>query len=191
MKRAIVLILLFCRAHLNDVFALRTAPVSNVCFVQNEVDLHGAANNPWCKRIELTEDINLSTRVWIASKELIVDGKGHFVHGQKATQCLNITSSSTVALVNVTMRGCSSGGPGGAIYVRDSDLNMRKCEFVDNSSLEDGGAVCAQNGLLSASECSFLQNEARDGGAIFAHNTKVHLTLCDFRSNTPNDITNG
>jgi predicted outer membrane repeat protein len=121
---------------------------------------------------------------------LIIEGRGHFVHGERATQCLKITSLSTVTLMNVTVSGCCAAGPGGAIYLEDSEIRMRTCEFTDNSSTEDGGAVWAQNGQLSAFKCTFLRNDARDGGAVYAIDTKVGFTLCEFGSNAPNDVTN-
>jgi hypothetical protein len=76
---------------------------------------------------------------------------------------------------------------GGALYF-DSNTNARfeSCQFVDNYSTDDGGAVFGFNGSPSFTNCLFANNEAPSlAGAIFSYgsNHAPRLVNCTITGN--------
>lgn len=87
---------------------------------------------------------------------------------------------------------------GGAIFMYNSEMNLRYCHF-DNNNASRGGAIYSQNSNLSFNFCDFSNNEATDQGAgmYFANNNNsttdqiLMVSNCSFYGNLCNETTAG
>lgn len=73
---------------------------------------------------------------------------------------------------NPVITETKSGGAGGAIFVsKNSNVEIKNCEFNENVSAAMGGAIVSnEGGHLDVSGCTFTSNHAGgDGGAISAY----------------------
>ncbi len=73
----------------------------------------------------------------------------------------------------------ASDWDGGAVQVYGGHLLATDCDFIDNTTGMDGGAIACGGADISGTR--FIANTARDGGAIAA--SDITLTDCDFREN--------
>ena len=73
---------------------------------------------------------------------------------------------------------------GGAVYISEGSITLERCRFEQNSSDGSGGAVHVTGDdpvILRA--CSFRANTADSGGAVCAEETLLTLRDCDFTGN--------
>ncbi|RAP54711.1 MAG: hypothetical protein BZ137_00740 [Methanosphaera sp. rholeuAM130] len=86
---------------------------------------------------------------------------------------------------------------GGAIYSINSDVRLKDCSFIDNTSEDKGAAVChetyassdydeSSKSFLSCSNCDFDNNHSKMGGSVWT-NDYVSFEKCRFRRNFSQD----
>lgn len=74
---------------------------------------------------------------------------------------------------------------GGAISQRESGvLTLRECDFRQNSTATEGGAVVFNGVKIVAQGCSFVENTAKYGAAIFDYGFVGEYSECLFDTNT-------
>lgn len=84
----------------------------------------------------------------------------------------------------------NTGGYGGAIYVQDATLEVRRSGFTGNTApaLSNapslGGAVAVLAGSASLEGCAFDGNHAKGGGALYGSAAAWALRDCDFVNNS-------
>jgi|GEM_PF-3553566 len=88
---------------------------------------------------------------------------------------------------NIVNDDSDSGSPigfGGAIFSNTSDgLRILDCDFNDNTTDNNGGAVYLRNGMGLVDDCRFNGNVARSGAGIFVQNSDSLITQCSFMGN--------
>ena len=81
---------------------------------------------------------------------------------------------STIVLDNCTFSQ-NSAKYGGAINLKEGDLNIKDSLFINNHADYYGGAIACDNGEVSISNTKFVSNQAINdaGGAIYLINSKL------------------
>ena len=106
--------------------------------------------------------------------DLIIDGNGHTIDGADQSRIFIITGKN-ITLKNIIFKNGYShknydnplNQHGGAIKINhNSKITIKNCEFINNTSEEDGGAI-NNNGELTITESTLNNNTARYGGAIY------------------------
>ena len=100
------------------------------------------------------------------------------------------TTFGSVTATDCTFTGNTARVFGGAVYVREeaATIAVAGCAFTGNSTGEGrvgrGGAVCANSGSITATDCTFTGNVAAgQAGAVGAYTTAT-VTRCVFTANT-------
>ena len=171
-----------------------------------------AARNPKTNPTILSGKISSTTNstliVFIAGRNIhlegftISDGKvnGAAYGGGMALKHIEYNPSLAGASFITTVRNCkftgNHGNYGGAVYAEyayfpiNYSLNFENCEFVGNSSDNDGGAVYVNGGspLVQTKfiNCVFSQNNAglQGGGLAIDNLTFSEIINCTFSGNT-------
>ena len=83
---------------------------------------------------------------------------------------IQISSPDKVTIEGVRFTCAYYGGDqdytAGAVYIRNSDVDIKHCVFYNNKSVYYGaGALMAHGGLLYVADCIFKNNEAQSRGA--------------------------
>lgn len=96
---------------------------------------------------------------------------------------------SNVLITDTEFIGNETDQNGGALYSRDTELDLTRCVFTDNRCLTtifnpNGGAVFQSGGGgLDILECRFNTNHADFGGAVFCENAPVVCYYTTFIGN--------
>lgn len=79
----------------------------------------------------------------------------------------------------------SGEGQSGLLAIGDYDLTLEGLKISDTSSAQNGGAITAQGGNVTAKNVVFINNKTtQNGGAIATVSGNVSLDGCEFDSNT-------
>lgn len=148
----------------------------NICFEEYEIDFYEGG-------IELDED------------NLIIDGNGMTIDGANRARIFHITGKN-ITLKNIIFKNGYThknhdnplNNNGSALKIdRNGELIIENCEFVNNISEGDGGAI-HNKGELRIINASISNNTAKNGGAIY---NKGELTISNSEiSLNPNAIEN-
>ena len=142
------------------------------------------------EEIVLTEDVILEdfkdedykAGIEINADNLIIDGNGHTIDGDKKTPLLNVNASN-VTLKNIIFKNGCSEYSGGAI-INNGDLSVESCDFIDNFSEDYGGAIY-NNSKLHIRDSRFIENKSDYGGAIYMDSDSIlNLDGSIFKSNS-------
>jgi hypothetical protein len=79
-----------------------------------------------------------------------------------------------------------NGNDGGANRAADSDLTLRNCVVSGNRATDNGGAVAAGGGAVTAVNTIFANNSTTlyDGGALFLPDTRFRAINCRILNNS-------
>ena len=91
---------------------------------------------------------------------------------QRVGGAITASVNVTLDIQEATFAGNKAVSDSGAIDVQQAYLRITKCEFEDNESQRNGGAIaCALSTSLDIKETNFTRNKAvEEGGAIMASN---------------------
>ena len=71
-----------------------------------------------------------------------------------------------------------------SLIKNNEKLDMESCEFTNNSSKSDGGAISNDN-IMSLNNCRFIENTSQsNGGAIYCNKESMDMNNCEFKNNT-------
>lgn len=103
--------------------------------------------------------------------------------------------NDSVVITNSTFSN-NTGNTGGAIYSsynnwNDATLTVSHCTFINNTSINNGGAIydySINSPMSHFADCSFEGNSGKEGGAIYAqyHNARGDINVirqCSFDNN--------
>lgn len=164
------------------------------------------------ERIELTKDIiydyckddGLKNGITI-EKDMIIDGKGHFIDAKNSSALFNVKKSLT--LKNITIKNCYSQD--NAIIQNRGKLILENCRFQNNKTARDTSLI-DNNTHLKITACLFLNNftkkslinnkgkldlvksdfinsDSQTSGAVIHNINEITLSNCNFKSNKTND----
>ena len=90
------------------------------------------------------------------------------------------SSSRKLSIIDSQFRD-NDAGAGGALVVVRGHMIIEKSSFVDNSALDAGGAIYAENpDQLDIENSTFSGNSASEGGALMIGNgTLIHVTIAN------------
>lgn len=91
-----------------------------------------------------------------------------------------------ISFSSIVLRECrleqSTLGP--ALLCEYSNFKLFDCEFLGNGDItRDGGAINADNCIITAQGCTFMGNQARRGGGIRSYNSSLFINDCLFEGN--------
>lgn len=100
--------------------------------------------------------------------QLIVNDSSFIANFSSEGGAIGMMFTNWVTIYNSTFRRNRAAYQGGAISMNGGGtVNIRNSSFVDNFVRGDGGAISAFSGKVSASNSSFISNEAGKGGALY------------------------
>lgn len=89
------------------------------------------------------------------------------------------TVSDGASISDSYFSGCSVADNGGAVYVKDADLQISGTTFDSNSAVGKGGAVYSLSGDINAMGVTLSQNVSGSGEPIYSENGDVlMMTAC-------------
>ena len=148
--------------------------------------------NAGAKEITLNEDVildrseaeNYKRGIEINTDDLTIEGNCHAIDAIKKVPLLNVKASN-VTLKNISFKNGYCEYSGGAI-VNEGHLTIDGCEFIDNSSVDFGGAIYnAPNSKLLIKNSGFEDNRSDYGGAIYIDSgSTLNLEGSVLKSNT-------
>ena len=140
--------------------------------------------------IELKEDITLENYeidffeggIDIDNDNITIEGNNHIIDAKNRIRIFNILGNN-IKLKNITFKnGFLSNNfnehvtGGGAIkIIRDIDVTLENCRFINNHSEDDGGAI-ENNGILRCINNIFIGNFSRYYGGSIYNNNELHIS---------------
>lgn len=99
-------------------------------------------------------------------------------------------TGAALTLKGLTVINTSDAFSGGVVECEAAELTAVNCTFADNSVEQWGGVVCCQDAEATFEGCSFVSNVStkRRGGAVYAYDSAVSFTRCDFSANSGNAV---
>ena len=99
-------------------------------------------------------------------------------------------NNSHISIDSLILTNGYNGNPGGAIYARNTSLQLNSCQFINNTASHSGGAIyCgtisgAVPSAVAISQCLFSDNHSQNGGAIVIENCDTTIiTSSNFLQN--------
>lgn len=141
-------------------------------------------------KINLSQDIiyenDDNNKVIKVSKNLEIDGNGHYINGQTKAGIFEITGNAKVTLKNLILKNGKYDGGGAIKATGNSHVTVINCTFIDNKVDEaSGGAVKTEKGsTISIDGCVFKNNYANGyGGALYINGECSGIANTEFTSN--------
>lgn len=100
----------------------------------------------------------------------------------------NVGRTLAIRFENLIIRNGNTGSNGAGILSNGpATLTIVNCDFLQNVSNANGGAIYFRQGTLNISNSTFLANiTLANGGAIYLNTGTATITNCDFQLNTTN-----
>jgi len=101
----------------------------------------------------------------------------------------SVLGRDDVTIFNSTFSQNYASGRGGAIYLQNADIQLKRLYFGDNSTslvlqAGKGGAIYALDSDYILEEITFSGNRSSIAGAFYADNTNLDLRDCSFAGNS-------
>ncbi len=91
---------------------------------------------------------------------------------------------SKVRVEQMTFYNNTSGADGTVLMIRGkSEVSTQRCLFTGNMGRQGGVFNINSGGKLSIHECTFLHNSATDGGVVYAFDSTIKVSECEFVGN--------
>ena len=122
-------------------------------------------------KIKLTEQMDYLNGIPLDLDDIVIDGNGHTINGNKKAQIFNI-SGKNVTIKNLTLKNGLKRSGGIQLIYRDKDIKSR------------GGAIL-NNGEVNLINCKIINNFGRFGGGILNLGTMT-IKDCILKNNSSN-----
>lgn len=149
------------------------------------------------REINLENDITLGNNefrffeggIELDVDDLIINGNGKIIDGKNKTRIFNIMGKN-ITLKNIIFKNGSlktefenhTNGGGAIRIVKDGSLTLQDCQFIDNHSDDDGGAI-QNNGLLNSKNNRFNNNDSEFYGGAIINNGILNSQQDEFIQN--------
>ncbi len=145
--------------------------------------------------IALNNETNTKSNVYIANgiynindtiiinKNLTITGESQgntIISGGNQYQIFNITQESTVNVNNLTFT--LANATNGAAILNNGNLSITNATFLNNSAIENGGAIY-NTGTLNITSSSFINNSAIENGGAIINNGIITVNYNMFMNN--------
>lgn len=115
--------------------------------------------------------------------DITLDGKNHYLDGNKSSRILNLGHNVTIKNINFINGACFDDN-GGAVYISSSNCRIENCNFINNYAADSGGAVYVIYNKVVFHNCNFTENNAYHGGAVYFSGENSIMTNCNFVNNS-------
>jgi hypothetical protein len=142
-----------------------------------------AALDDTCRTVGIFPGNYEASHTWSSGEVALVglagDPSGVTLTPPADSRTFLVSGGAALTLENLTLSGASNpDGDGGAIFVSNADLTLRKVIAMLNSTAADGGAVAVTSGTLTLEDgCVLSSNTAGDDGGAVA---LVSSTFLDY-----------
>ena len=166
--------------------------IRNCVFRSNVADFYGGSilcqtAHPRIEDCTFTEN---SAGAWGAALYSMYDSIPQ-IHGCVFTNNASIENGGAIAggsgshtIIANSLFSSNGSGTGGAIYNNQSDCTIHECIFIDNTSLERGGAVSAKDGCsMKITSSAFQGNLSTEGGTFSVNSSDIEIVLCELTNN--------
>lgn len=102
-------------------------------------------------------------------KSITIIGKSAqhtIINAESCGRLFNVTSTSRLTLINVTLLNGFSSGNGGSIYCDGGEINIRNCIIKNSSAEKNGGVIYNNLGRLNIENSNFINNSAYEYGGV-------------------------
>lgn len=131
--------------------------------------------------------IALTSGELMVGKSMTIQGPASVpvvISGNNASRVFHIASNSITSISSLTIANGNSSGGGGIFNDFGCFLTLKNCAVLANVTPDNGGGL-ANNGSLTALNCTFSGNQAAlNGGGIYTYAGPVTLRNCTIVSNT-------
>jgi predicted outer membrane repeat protein len=125
----------------------------------------------------------------IDKSNITIEGNDHVIDACGKTRIFNVVGKD-ITIRNVIFKngfvsnkyGEHVTGGGAIKTVKDSSLTLENCQFIDNSSDNDGGAI-QNNGTLHSKNNQYLNNNSKYNGGSICNNNLLYTTNDTFNDN--------
>ncbi len=115
---------------------------------------------------EYVGDNNINITI---DKSITIIGKSTqhtIINAESCGRLFNVTSTSRLTLINVTLLNGFSSGNGGSIYCDGGEINIRNCIIKNSSAEKNGGVIYNNFGRLNIENSNFINNSAYEYGGV-------------------------
>ena len=129
---------------------------------------------------EKNRNINIEKSITIIGKST----KNTIIDGESCGRLFNLTSKSSLTLINITLMNGYSTENGGSIYCEGGEINIKNCILKNSKTTSDGGVIYNYMGALNIEDSLFINNTAfQYGGVLYTAGT-TSIKNSDFTENT-------
>ena len=167
----------------NDTWALITARVAIIyksTFVRNDAMVLRSPRSPSPRGPTLAVvnfsnfSENLQAIWWVGELHVNDSSFADNDNGWRLGGAIRLQGPGTIAYTSFDRNRAANGG---AIWVDDGALDLRRVQFHDNRAIKDGGAVGLAQGSVVSQYCTFARNAASHGGAVKLGTQGVQIAL--------------
>jgi protein-tyrosine-phosphatase len=123
--------------------------------------------------------------------DMIIDGHGHVIDANHLSRAFIITSGN-VTLKNIIFKNgkhfknhfLDDSGGGAILALPSSKVTIEDCQFVDNDSRQNAGAIYNKSFDSKISNSKFANNSSQNRGGVILTDGSLILKECDFTSNS-------
>ncbi len=125
-------------------------------------------------------------------KDLTIAGQsqtGTLIDGQSQNRIFTITDGVVFNIQDLTIKNGGNGGftHGGAVSVEDGSLTVTRVTFIDNQANQEGGAIYNNGGDVEITDSTFNGNHVnQNGGAIYNNGGDLTVDGSSFGGNRAN-----
>lgn len=131
-------------------------------------------------------DTGVSESGIAVGKSITIDGNGYTLDASSKVAIFNIAPNTHVILQNITFKNGHSDYGGAVRLNENSSVEIKNCNFINNTATNYGGAVfIAETGTETSSSIvnsMFDNNVAKTGGAIYVNGSSINITLSEFKN---------
>ena len=102
-------------------------------------------------------------------KSITIIGKSKqntIIDAESSGRLFNVTPSSRLTLINITLLNGYSTGNGGLIYCDGGEINIENCILKNSTGCENGGVIYNNLGSLNIENSCFINNSANEYGGV-------------------------
>lgn len=127
------------------------------------------------------KDTDSVKKIEFTNRVLTIDGNNHAIDADGKAAIFKVNGGN-ITLKNLVLKNTHDT----AIQLQNCILNTFNITFINDHSMDNGGAVYASNSTYYSTNDKFTDNSAKDmGSALFASSSRIHIENATFTNKNP------
>ena len=127
------------------------------------------------------KDTDSVKKIEFTNRVLTIDGNNHAIDADGKAAIFKVHGGN-LTLKNLVLKNTNDT----AIQLQNCILNTFNVTFINDNSMDNGGAVYASNSTYYSTNDKFTDNSAKDmGSALFASSSRIHIENATFTNKNP------